>query len=116
MSRNEEIATTSSFCHAHMAVRQVEGLGYEIIKFDERGDYLHWKRQVKEKLESMGLGMLLRKKSDTVNNIEWKYMQEHAMYIVLGISSTCGFEADRVWWSICTVWRSKTTISSHEIV
>lgn len=31
-----------------------------------------WKRWVKGKLKAMGLSMLLRKKSNTFNDIEWK--------------------------------------------
>ncbi|KAG6553551.1 hypothetical protein Mapa_004464 [Marchantia paleacea] len=53
---------------SEMAVMKTEGARFDIVKYDERDDYLLWESQVKCKLKASGLGKSLRPKPSTFDD------------------------------------------------
>ena len=56
---------------------------FDIAKFDGRGDYVLWERQVKGALKASGLGKVLRPKPEKMNDEDWRDIQEQAVSTVI---------------------------------
>jgi len=59
------------------------GTKFDIVKYDGRGDYLLWERQVKGALKAAGLGKVLRAKLDGADKDDWNELQEQAVSIIV---------------------------------
>ncbi|KAG6551051.1 hypothetical protein Mapa_007284 [Marchantia paleacea] len=60
--------TSSEARQSEMAVMKTRRAGFDIVKYDGRGDYLLWERQIKGKLKASDLGKSLRPKPSTFND------------------------------------------------
>ncbi|KAG6550975.1 hypothetical protein Mapa_007590 [Marchantia paleacea] len=72
--------TSSRARHSEMAVMKTGGAGFDIVKYDGRGDYFLWERQVKGKLKASGLGKSLKPKPFIFHDEDWKDLQEQAIW------------------------------------
>lgn len=59
------------------------GMKFDIAKYDGRGDYVLWERQVKSALKASGLGKVLRPKPERGSDEDWMDLQEQAVSTVI---------------------------------